>query len=138
MTHNFFQPFEADLPFDAALQVLREATNGADDGEIFAERKRAEMLSFDDGRLKMASYDATEGFGLRAVKGEVTGFAHSSAQRALDHVRYRQSRYQPEKGPVNQGVALTAFVAMRVVFFLANAMVWSPFSLLFQKFNSHK
>jgi TldD protein len=78
MTHNFFQPFEADLPFDAALQVLREATNGADDGEIFAERKRAEMLSFDDGRLKMASYDATEGFGLRAVKGEVTGFAHSS------------------------------------------------------------
>jgi TldD protein len=33
---------------------------------------------FDDGRLRTASYDASEGFGLRAVRGEVTGYAHST------------------------------------------------------------
>ena len=36
------------------------------------------MLVFDDGRLKSASYDATEGFGLRTVAGEKAGYAHSS------------------------------------------------------------
>ncbi|MBC7181323.1 MAG: metalloprotease TldD, partial [Roseovarius sp.] len=51
---------------------------GADDGELFLERRRAEGLMFDDGRVKTASYDASEGFGLRAVRGEVTGYAHSS------------------------------------------------------------
>ena len=33
---------------------------------------------FDDGRLKTASYDASEGFGLRAVNGETAGYAHST------------------------------------------------------------
>ena len=33
---------------------------------------------FDDGRVKTASYDATEGFGLRAVRGETAGYAHST------------------------------------------------------------
>ncbi len=32
----------------------------------------------DDGRIKTASYDASEGFGLRAVRGEVAGYAHST------------------------------------------------------------
>jgi TldD protein len=33
---------------------------------------------FDDGRLKSASYDASEGFGLRVVAGETAGYAHAS------------------------------------------------------------
>ena len=32
----------------------------------------------DDSRLKSANFDASEGFGLRAVRGEVTGYAHST------------------------------------------------------------
>ena len=36
------------------------------------------QVSFDDGRVKSASYNAAEGFGLRAVRGEVTGYAHST------------------------------------------------------------
>ena len=58
--------------------MLRAATEGAEDGELFLERKRSEMLVFDDGRVKTASYDASEGFGLRAVRGEVAGYAHST------------------------------------------------------------
>ena len=36
------------------------------------------MLAFDNGRLKQATYDTTQGFGLRAVKDEAVGYAHSS------------------------------------------------------------
>ncbi|MGR3519517.1 MAG: metalloprotease TldD [Roseovarius sp.] len=78
MTDTTFCPFDTLLDRDAALRHLRAATQGADDGELFLERRRAEALTFDDGRLKTASYDASEGFGLRAVHGEVTGYAHSS------------------------------------------------------------
>ena len=73
-----FAPFETMLDENRALTLLQEATAGAEDGELFLERSRSEALVFDDGRVKTASYDATEGFGLRAVNGEVAGYAHSS------------------------------------------------------------
>jgi TldD protein len=73
-----FRPFDHDLDEGRALALLREATAGADDGELFLERRRSEGLAFDDGRLKTASYDASEGFGLRAVRGEAAGYAHST------------------------------------------------------------
>jgi len=78
MTDAPFSPLQDALDRDAALGILRAATDGADDGELFLERRRAEALVFDDGRLKTASYDASEGFGLRAVRGEVAGYAHST------------------------------------------------------------
>ncbi|QFU07419.1 protease TldD [Rhodobacteraceae bacterium THAF1] len=73
-----FRPLDTRIDAESALRALRRATDGADDGEIFFERKRSEAITFDDGRVKNAAYDATEGFGLRAVKGEVSGYAHST------------------------------------------------------------
>lgn len=73
-----FQPFETELDQDAALKVLLDTTAHADDGELFLERRRAESLTFDDGRLRGASYDSAKGFGLRAVAGPVAGYAHST------------------------------------------------------------
>jgi TldD protein len=58
--------------------VLEQALKGADDGELFLERSESESLLFDDGRLKSANYDASEGFGLRVVAGETAGYAHAS------------------------------------------------------------
>jgi TldD protein len=78
MSSEPFRPFETAFSRETALEVLRQATQGADDGELFIERRRSEALVFDDGRLRNASYDASEGFGLRAVRGEVTGYAHST------------------------------------------------------------
>src|SRR4051794_14180192 len=57
---------------------LNRALEGADDGELFLEYKQSEMLMFDNGRLKQATYDTTQGFGLRAVKDEAVGYAHAS------------------------------------------------------------
>ncbi len=78
MSADPFRPFETNLDQDTALTLLQEATSGADDGELFLERRKSEVLSFDDGRIKTASFDASEGFGLRAVKGETAGYAHST------------------------------------------------------------
>lgn len=78
MSDTHFSPFETNLDRETALKTLREATAGADDGELFLERRRSEAMVFDDGRLKTASYDASEGFGLRAVRGDVAGYAHST------------------------------------------------------------
>ncbi|MGJ8544594.1 MAG: metalloprotease TldD [Sulfitobacter sp.] len=78
MPDEVFAPLSDTLDRDAALAVLRDAVAGADDGELFFERRRSEGLMFDDGKLKTASYDTSEGFGLRAVRGEVAGYAHST------------------------------------------------------------
>lgn len=78
MSADPFRPFETNLDQDTALVLLRAATAGADDGELFLERRKSEVISFDDGRIKNASFDASEGFGLRAVRGETTGYAHST------------------------------------------------------------
>lgn len=78
MTRPSFDPFSTDLDRDRALRILQEAVAGADDGELFLERSRQESLVFDDGRLRQASVMAERGFGLRAVLGEVTGYAHST------------------------------------------------------------
>ena len=58
--------------------LVAEALEGADDGELFVEYRQSESLVFDDGRLKSASFDTSHGFGLRAVAGEQTGYAHAS------------------------------------------------------------
>ncbi|MEL6646606.1 MAG: metalloprotease TldD [Pseudomonadota bacterium] len=73
-----FRPFETAFSREDALRYVQAATHGADDGELFLERRRSESVVFDDGRVKTASYDASEGFGLRAVRGEVAGYAHST------------------------------------------------------------
>ena len=78
MTDDRFSPFGTLLDPDRALAILQQATAGAEDGELFLERRRSEALVFDDGRLRNASYDAAEGFGLRAVNGEVSGYAHTT------------------------------------------------------------
>jgi len=58
--------------------TIADALKGADDGELFLEYNQSESLVFDDGHLRAANFDQTQGFGLRAVSGEATGFAHSS------------------------------------------------------------
>ncbi|MBK8174478.1 MAG: metalloprotease TldD [Rhodospirillales bacterium] len=56
--------------------LIGDALVHADDGELFLEYRQSEGLVLDDGKVKSASFDTTHGFGLRAVAGEVTGYAH--------------------------------------------------------------
>ena len=86
MTQTDFRPFDDFMDEGQALTELRAATDGADDGELFLERRVSESVSFDDGHVKSASYNAAEGFGLRAVRGDVAGYAHST-HMTLDALR---------------------------------------------------
>ncbi len=95
-------------------RIVDDASQNADDGEMFLEYRQSESLNFDDGQLKSASYDTLHGFGLRTVAGESTGYAHASElskdamQRAADTVRavtagHSGSASESPKG-TNQGL----------------------------------
>jgi len=83
----------AGLDSDATQRLVRDALAGADDGELYLERSEGEALTFDNGRLKTATYDVNQGFGLRAVAGEAVGYAHAddlsekALRRAADAVK---------------------------------------------------
>jgi TldD protein len=80
-------------------RLIGDGLAGADDGELFLEYRQSEMLVFDNRRLKQATFDTSQGFGLRAVKGEAVGYAHASdlsepaLRRAADAVRAVQGGY---------------------------------------------
>src|SRR5215471_14448882 len=59
-------------------RLVGDALKGADDGELFLEYNQSEALGWDDGKLKSASFDTTQGFGLRSIAGEAAGYAHAS------------------------------------------------------------
>src|SRR2546430_10917322 len=63
------------LDRNSTRRHLAHGLEGADDGELFLEYKQSEVLLFDNGRLKQATYDTAQGFGLRAVKDEAVGYA---------------------------------------------------------------
>ncbi len=116
--------------------LLGEAFKGAEDGELFLEYRQSEALSFDDGRIKSTSFDVTQGFGLRVVIGESTGYAHASdlsegalkravgslgavsrgagGQRALGPSRTNRTLYAPENPlddvPLEEKIALLAAI----------------------------
>ncbi|MGA2089423.1 MAG: metallopeptidase TldD-related protein, partial [Stellaceae bacterium] len=78
-------------------KIVAEALSGMDDGELFLEWSQSEALALDDGRIKSAAFDQSQGFGLRALSGESAGYAHASElseaaiKRAAATVRAVQS-----------------------------------------------
>src|ERR1700674_1842603 len=80
--------------------LVNQSLSGMDDGELYLEYSQSESLALDDGRIKSASFDTTQGFGLRAVAGEAAGYAHASEiseaaiRRAASAVRAVASGHQ--------------------------------------------
>ena len=73
----FFQRDDAALDRAAAERIVAEALAGCDDGELFLEYRESEQISLDDGRIRHAGFESGSGFGLRAILGEETGYAHA-------------------------------------------------------------
>ena len=90
--------------------IIGESLQNADDGELFLEYQQSENFVFDDGQLKNANFDTSQGFGLRAVAGEMSGYAHASELseeallRAGDTIKAVQVGYD---GTMAQGPAQT-------------------------------
>ncbi len=77
MTQSLFFK-QSGLDKARTQSIVDDALKDADDGELFLEYSQSEAFVFDDNRLKTASYSVDQGFGLRAVCGESTGYAHAS------------------------------------------------------------
>lgn len=82
-----------DIEQAAILAVIENAIGAGDDGELFLEYRQSEGLTFDNGTLKSGGFSTEQGFGLRAISGEASAFAHSgelseaALKRAADAVR---------------------------------------------------
>lgn len=51
--------------------------SSADSGDIYFQLRKSEAWSLEDGIVKDASYNIDQGVGIRAIKGEKSGFAYS-------------------------------------------------------------
>ena len=80
----FYNNFGLDM--DSIQKILESANIKTDDGDMFLEYRQSESFIYDDGKLKNASFDTVQGFGLRAVAGEATGYAHAS-ELSLDTMK---------------------------------------------------
>jgi TldD protein len=104
----------AGLDKSRLARIVGDGLAGADDGELFLEYRQSEVMAFDNGRLKQATYDTSHGFGLRAVKDEAVGYAHASEvseeaiRRAADSVRAVKGGYSGHfsDGPPRTNVRL--------------------------------
>jgi len=89
--------------------IVRDALRGTDDGELFLEYHQSEGMVWDDGKLKIANFNTTQGFGLRAVADEAIGFAHAvnldeaAIRRAGEVVRAVKGGHQGTMALAPQG-----------------------------------
>jgi len=64
---------------DVLERVLGVAVQtGAEFAEVFAEDKRSTSAGLDDGRIEQVTSGRDRGAGIRVIKGETTGFAHTA------------------------------------------------------------
>jgi len=64
---------------DILERTLRHALrNGGDFAEVFAEDRRSSSARFDDGRVEELVSGRARGAGVRVVRGETTGYAHTA------------------------------------------------------------
>ncbi len=107
---------QAGLDRQRIETLVTDTLAECDDGELYLEYCQSESLTFDDGRLKNASFDVSQGFGLRAVADEASGYAHSSdlsedaVKRASDAVQAVKKGYSGTlaDGPAKTNVKLYA------------------------------
>jgi len=66
---------EPDLLERTLCRALR---NGGDFAEVFAEDRRSSSARFDDGRVEELVSGRARGAGVRVVRGDTTGYAHTA------------------------------------------------------------
>ena len=65
----------------------RALAKGGDFAEVFAEDRRSSSATFDDGKVEELRSGRERGAGVRVVRGETTGYAHTADLSELGEVR---------------------------------------------------
>ena len=74
--NDFFT--KTDLSRKDAENIISETLNKCDDGELYLENSKSELIVLDDDKIKSSTYSSDLGYGLRAVTGEVVAYSHSN------------------------------------------------------------
>src|SRR5262245_50084486 len=104
------------LPRELVSELLALArSGGASFAEIFGEHAIVTGFALDEARLKTASYSVLQGVGVRAIRGEQTGYAYADgfAPEALREAARVAARIARDAPPAAAGPA-GAPVAFRV------------------------
>jgi len=117
---------EDALDPDTARALAAETLGQADDGELYLQYRSSESFGFDDGRLKTADYSSDAGFGLRAVSGETTAFAHAN-ELSVSAIR-RAGETMRLLDPATQGPAAAPRKSNQRLYSDANPMNLIPFA----------
>ncbi|MCE9602251.1 MAG: metalloprotease TldD, partial [Gemmatimonadetes bacterium] len=105
------------LPRELAAELLALArAGGATFADLYAEHAIVTGFSLDERRLKSASYSVLQGVGIRAIRGEQTGYAYADgfdpdALREAARVAARIAREAPPASMGAGGVPLAFRVA---------------------------
>ncbi|HBQ23606.1 MAG TPA: metalloprotease TldD [Alphaproteobacteria bacterium] len=65
------------LDEELVAKNTKDAFTKADDGEVFVEASERRIVGLDDSRITTATRSSEAGFGLRVIKGDRVGYAHS-------------------------------------------------------------
>ena len=71
-SHDLIDPGVIQRVLGAGLRT------GADFSEVYAEDKRSSSANLDDGKVEQVTSGRDRGAGIRVVKGETTGYAHTA------------------------------------------------------------
>lgn len=90
------------LPRELAGELLAIArAQGADFADLYAEHAVLTSFSLEEGRLKQGTYSVLQGVGIRAIKGDQTGYAYADgfALSALREAAQVAARIAHEPAP---------------------------------------
>ena len=102
---DFFK--NSDLSRNDADNIVSDTLKKCDDGELYLEDSKSELVLLDDNKIKNSSYNSDLGFGFRAVSDEVVAYSHSneisknSLQQSSDSLK---STLKSSKGSYNHSI----------------------------------
>lgn len=117
MTDASLPALTQHLPRELVTELLALArSGGATFADVYAEHAVVTGFSFDEDRLKTASYSVLQGVGVRAVRGEQTGYAYADgfdpdALREAARVAARIAREAPSAANGPNGAPLAFRIA---------------------------
>ena len=125
------------LPRELAAELLALARgSGASFADLYAEHAILTGFSLDEDRLKSASYSVLQGVGVRAIRGEQTGYAYADgfAPDALREAARVAARIARDAPPAARGPGGTP-LAFRVVDAIAPFTLLDPATLALDEAN---
>src|SRR5580765_1636600 len=117
MTDTRLPELSSSLPRELAAELLALArSGGAEFADLYAEHAIVTGFTLDERRVKTASYTVLQGVGVRAIRGEQTGYAYADgfAPDALREAARVAARIAREAPPAASGPG-GAPLAFRVV-----------------------